>query len=358
MPLFHDFGFVAPVLQPLRLGCRTVFIATQRFILRPATWVQAVSRCRGTVSGGPTFAYDLVVDRITFDELAELDLSTWQHAIIGSEPINAATIERFRAAFEPVGLSPTAVTGGFGLAEETCLLTADRGPARPTVRRFCRHGLARGLASPSDGADSVPLVGCGQVVAGHELAIVDAESRQRLPDGRIGEIWAAGPSVAQRYRDAPEASASAFVAPPPGMFSAPATTALRTGDLGFWLDDQLYVTGRTKDVIIIRGENHLPHHLESVATQSDPRLAGLRAAAFSVPTSEGEGLVVLQECAQWDQPAAAQIIAGIQAAVVASHGIRAHDIRLLAPGQIPRTPSGKVKRGMCRQRYLSAERFC
>lgn len=342
MPLFHDFGFVAPILQPLLLGSRTVFLSPRSFLLRPAGWLLAISEFGATVSGAPAFAYDLVMARTTFDDLAHMDLSRWRHAIIGSEPIRPQTVRLFTEVFRPAGLRPDALTPCFGLAESTCLLTADRSADRPLVRGFDRGELARDRAVPSDAQTAVELVACGTVVPRHELTIADPRTGAALPDGHVGEIVGRGPSTAPRYCDEPEASAVTF--PDPGT--------VHTGDLGFVADGRLYVTGRLKEIVIVRGEKHLPHEIEQTVRASDPLLEGLAGAAFAVSGHEGERLVVVHEAGPHGDDERQLIVDAIRAAVTARHGIAPDDVLLVAPGEVPRTQSGKIMRTLCRERYL------
>ena len=345
LPLSHDMGLIGPVFHPMYLGSQTILLSPPTFLMRPVSWLRAITRYGGTVTGAPNFAFDLCVDRITFDELEGLDLSTWTHAVDGAEPIRPETLERFIAAFEPVGFRRPAMVPAFGLAECTCLATIATSPGRPTIARFDRSSLRDGaaVAVSADDRAGVELVGCGGPARGHEVVVVDPAG-QPLPDGRVGEIQVAGPSVARGYFGRPEETERVFGAT---LCDDRHRRFLRTGDLGFWFDGDLFVTGRAKDIIIIHGQNHAPDHIERTAQASHDLLERHAGASFSIHVGGREQLAIVHELRALESQA--EVANAIRAAVAREHGLRPAAIVLLAPGALPKTPSGKIRRVDCRR---------
>ncbi|HET9954841.1 MAG TPA: AMP-binding protein [Polyangiaceae bacterium] len=349
LPMFHDMG-LGTVLQTLRLGARCVLMSPQSFLQSPVRWLRAISQYRAASSGGPDFAYDLCVRRIRPEERAGLDLSCWRVAYNGSEPVRAATLQRFAEAFASTGFRFEAFHPVYGLAEGTLIVTGEPASQPPVLEHFDARELELGRAVKSS-KESSSLVGCGHAWAGTELCIVDPESLHSCAPGRVGEIWVRGVSVAQGYWGKPRESRETFGATRAdgeGPF-------LRTGDLGFVLDDRLFVTGRRKDLIIIRGRNHYPHDLESSVSTSHPDLVPHACAAFSIETNQGEQLVVVQEVARTALRTldAAAVVRAIRRAVSEQHALHTHAIVLLKPSTLPRTTSGKVRRKACREAFLS-----
>lgn len=351
LPLFHDMGLVGPVFQPLYLGCRTVFLSPVSFLLRPVRWLRAISSQRATITGGPNFAFDLVVERTTFDQRRGLDLSSWTHAINGAEPIQSETLRRFERAFAPVGYRAQTMAPALGLAEATCMVTGSISDRRPLLRSFLRRDLAESFAVDAEGAagaDAIELVGCGVPAAGHRVLIVDPEAGSVLEEGRVGEVWVAGPSVARGYVGRPEQTAAVFGA----RLSDGDGPFLRTGDLGFQREGELFVVGRIKELVIIRGQNHLPHDLEFTVAASHPSLPANAGAAFSLVEGGVEQLVIVQEVDSIEVTEVDQIIENVRDALVRNHGVKPAATVLIPPGSLPKTPTGKIRRAACRALYV------
>jgi acyl-CoA synthetase (AMP-forming)/AMP-acid ligase II len=355
VPLYHDMGLILNALQALYVGAKCVLIPPIAFLQRPWLWLRAIHDYRAEVAGGPNFAFDLCVDRQRPEQLAGIDLSCWKLAFVGAEPVHARTIERFTATFRPYGFDPQAMWPGYGMAEATLLISGGDRDAGPVVRSVSRAGLLQHQAAPPrEAADAQAVVGCGRALAGEEIAIVDPESRERLGPDRVGEIWVAGPNVAQGYwRNLAETEAT-FRAQIAGEADRP---WLRTGDLGF-LDasGELFITGRIKDVIIIRGANHYPQDIEDTVQQSHPALRRHGGAAFTVAGDEnGEQLVVAQEVERTERHRVlpAQLVAQVREAIVTEHDIVPYEIALLRPGALPKTTSGKIQRALARQLWLT-----
>lgn len=352
LPPYHDMGLIGAVLGPLYLGSPVTLLSPVAFVQRPRRWLQAITRFQGAVSGGPNFAYDLCVRRITPEQRAGLDLSSWRVAFNGAEPIDPRTIREFTAHFAPCGFAPAAFKPCYGLAEATLLVSVHGMATPPRIRTFRQSDLERhravACAAPAEGART--LVACGQPMA--TVAIVDPESMQRCPPGGVGEIWVSGPSVAAGYWNQVAETDQTFRASlahdgdSSGRF-------LRTGDLGFMLDGELFVTGRRKDLIIIDGNNHYPQDIERTVGACHPALAAPDCAAFSVDADGREALVVVAGMtASLDEPLE-DVQRAIRTAVSENHDLRIHDLVIVRRGSIPITASGKIRRGACRADYLA-----
>ncbi len=347
LPLYHDMGLIGGLLQPVHRGIPLVLMSPGFFLERPARWLEAVSRHRGTISGGPDFAYRLCLERIKDEQLAALDLSSWRLAFSGAEPVRHDTLEEFVAHFAPAGFAADAVYPCYGLAEATLLVTGGRRGSGLTARPFSAGQLARGVAVPE--ADGTMLVGCGQVPSLHELRIVEPVTLAVLDEGQIGEIWASGPSIAQGYWERHEASLETFV-------ERDGLRWLRTGDLGFTHEGQLYVAGRRKDLIILRGHNVYPQDIERAIEAEVEAVRKGRVAAFAVPTADGgEGVGVAVEVSRGLQklvPPQA-LVEALSLAVSAACHEPVTVALLLNPGALPKTSSGKLQRSACRQGWQS-----
>ncbi|WP_437287312.1 amino acid adenylation domain-containing protein [Sorangium sp. So ce406] len=352
LPPHHDMGLIGNILQPLYVGVPCVQLSPEQFLMKPRRWLDAISRYRATTSGGPNFAYELCIRKIPPEQREGLDLSAWRVAFNGAEPIRAATLDRFAEAFAPAGFRRDAFYPCYGLAEATLLVTGGAADAPPIVRAADRAALAEGRAAfdPRDPEAGVSLVGCGGSPAGDAVRIVDPETLRACEDERVGEIWVAGASVAQGYWERPEDTAATFEA----RLSTGEGPFLRTGDLGFFSRGELYVTGRLKDLIIVRGRNIYPQDIELTAEESHPGLRAGGGAAFSVDVDGEERVVVVQELGR-RAPAStdpAELGAAIERAVADRHEIAVHAVVLIKPGSLPRTTSGKVQRRACRARFL------
>ena len=327
LPLYHDMGLIGNVLQPLHAGAQAVLMAPLSFLQRPALWLETISRYRATTSGGPNFAYDLCARKVGEEEKAGLDLSSWAVAFNGAEPVRARTMERFAAAFAPCRFRREAFFPCYGLAEATLFVSGG--------------ALA---AAPRD------PVGCGRTAAEQTVAIVDPEACKPCAPGREGEIWVAGPSVAAGYWGRPEETERTFGA----RLASGEGPFLRTGDLGLLADGELFVTGRRKDLIILRGRNHYPQDLEWTAEASHPALRPGCAAAFSVDREGEERLVLLCEV---ERSAAdpAGVAEAVRRAVAEEHEVAVEEVVLLRAGTILKTSSGKIRRAACRAAYVAGE---
>lgn len=356
-PLFHDMGLILGTLTPLYVGCTCVLMSPASFAQRPVRWLKAIARYGGTFTPGSNFAYDMCVDRVTEADRATLDLSGWHMAITGAEPVRAETLDRFTAMFAPCGFRMDAFYPSFGIAENTLGVTLGRDPASPNVKtlRVSRAALERHrvVEAAAGDPDARRLVGCGLIYRDPGVIIVDPETRTRCAPDVIGEIWISGGSIAQGYWRRPEESVKTFRALLADTGEGP---FLRTGDYGFVRDGELYIAGRLKDLIIIRGRNLYPQDIEATAERSHPGLRRGACAAFSVDVENEERIVVVQEverARQADPPEA--MIAAIRRAVVEDHEVQPHEIVLIAFNAIHKTSSGKIQRRACREAYLARE---
>lgn len=354
LPMFHDMGLGA-LLMTVWSGAHCVLMSSGAFIQSPRRWLAAISRHRGTTSLAPDFAYDLCARRIGRAERAGLDLSHWRAAVNGSEPVRASTIDRFVQAFGPCGFQRSAFQPGYGLAEATLFVASGHPSEPPVVRHFSIDALARGQAEPITA--SLPggraLVSCGHAWNGTSVIIVGPGTRAECRPGALGEIWVRGESVTAGYwaqkgcEEGCEEIFQAKTADGRGPF-------LRTGDLGFIEDGHLYVTGRIKDLVLLHGRAHAPQDVEECASASHPALVPHASAAFSVEIDQGDRLVIVQELVRSAIRALdkAEVILAIRKAVFEELGLRPGAVVLLMPLTLPRTSSGKIRRGACRQAFL------
>jgi acyl-CoA synthetase (AMP-forming)/AMP-acid ligase II len=354
LPLHHDMGLIGHVLQPLYVGFESTLMSPVAFVMRPLSWLRAISKYRATTSGGPNFAYQLCADAATPAAMADLDLSTWTVAFVGAEPIRRRTLERFTEVFAPCGFRPEAFNTCYGLAEATLLVSGARKHERPVVVDYDSGALAMHRARRSQGAaDSISLVSCGSVAPDLVAIIVDPHTRRPLDDGEVGEIWVSGRNVAQGYWRRPDLTEEVFRASIEGVDG----TWLRTGDLGFFEQGDLYVAGRLKDLLIVRGRNHHPQDVEQTCWQSHSSLRAGRAAAFMVEVDGDERLVIAQEVDGEvlrgnEALDVADVTCRVRAGIAETHGLTLHSLVLVRRGQIPMTSSGKVRRRECRRLYL------
>lgn len=353
LPPFHDMGLVGGVIQPVYAGGDAILISPVHFIQKPFRWLMAISRYKGTTSGGPNFAYDLCVRKITPEQKTELDLSSWDIAFNGAEPIRRETLQRFAAAFEPCGFRQKAFLPCYGLSETTLIATGCNKESEPTFLRAQAQALQAGrfALAVEEQEQDCKLVGNGGVPPGHEIVIVDPERQTRCEPDRIGEIWIAGPSVAQGYWNRPEASEQIFRARLADNGEGP---FLRTGDLGFIDSGQLFVAGRLKDLIIIRGLNHYPQDIERTVEKSHEALRADCGAAFAVEVGDEERLVVVQEIERryLKKLDAEAVIRAIRQGVSREHNIQVYAVVLIKTSSLPKTTSGKVQRHLCREHFL------
>jgi acyl-CoA synthetase (AMP-forming)/AMP-acid ligase II len=367
LPLYHDMGLIGNVLQPLFLGARCLLMSPIAFLQSPKRWLAAISHHRATTSGGPNFAYDLCVRKIAPADREGLDLSSWDLAFNGAEPVRAESMARFAAAFAGCGFRESAFFPCYGLAEATLFVAggaaAGKSRGAPRVAAFDRALLETGEAKPLPEGDpaSRTLVSCGRAWLGQELAIVDPVALARSPERRVGEVWVRGASVARGYWKRPEATAETFDGRLSGVSADEGQEPfLRTGDLGFVDGGELFVTGRLKDLIIIRGRNLYPQDIELTVERSHPALRPGCGAAFSVEVGEEERLVVVQELERHeDIPPAPETIEeiadAIRRAVAEEHEAQVHQVVLLRAASIPKTSSGKLQRRACRAALLGGK---
>jgi acyl-CoA synthetase (AMP-forming)/AMP-acid ligase II len=349
IPLYHDMGLILNALASFYVGANCVLMAPGAFMQRPVSWLRAIHHYRAEVAGAPNFAFDLCVSRFREEHTEGLDLSCWRVAYNAAEPVRADTLERFAAKFAPYGFDRNALCAFYGLAEATVLVSGGRTAHGAVKRNVSRASLQRHLVSaPLGDADRYALIGCGRAVTGQQLAIVDPQTKQELGECRIGEIWLSGPNVAQGYWKNVSATRETFHAAIEGHSG----TWLRTGDLGFLDEDgELFVTGRIKDVIIIRGINHYPQDIENTTQNSHPALQPNCGAAFAaVDEEDNEALVIVHEVerAQRHHLDVDEIVGAIREAVVNEHEIAVGEIVLVRPGALPKTTSGKVQRNLTR----------
>ena len=358
LPQHHDMGLIGAVLEMVYVGCTTVLMSPTSFITRPMRWLQAMSRYRATFTTAPNFAYDKCVDDTTAKQRAELDLSSLTVAMNGAEPVRPATLQKFSRAFGKAGFAPRAFMPVYGLAEATLLVSGGSTAGGPTVRHLDRTALGEDWVVETTAKDSrgVGVVGCGQVRGDQRVVIVDPETRRERQPNQVGEIWIAGPSVAQGYLHLPKETERTFGAHIAGTGDGP---FLRTGDLGFLRDGELFVTGRVKDLIVIRGAKYYPNDIEATVQDTHPVLLSGRGAVFSVPTESGgaERLVVVQEVERdpAEPTGLTDLVDVVRAAVTERHGIEPSAVLLVAKMTIPTTSSGKIQRQACRQRFLDGE---
>jgi acyl-CoA synthetase (AMP-forming)/AMP-acid ligase II len=358
LPQHHDMGLIGGIFNPLYVGCTSVLMSPTAFIKRPMRWLEAVSRHRATYTVAPNFAFAKCVEDSTAEERARLDLSSLSTVMNGAEPVRAETMRAFADAFTPAGFQPKAFHAVYGLAEATLMVTGGAPAEHPVVAHIDRGALQgdRVVDAAPDEPSTVTLVGCGHVQRGHRVAIVDPETCRERGTDEVGEIWVSGPSVAQGYWARPHETEQTFAAYTSDSGAGP---FLRTGDLGFIRAGELFVTGRCKDLIVIRGGNYYPNDIEFTAQQSHPSLLAGRGAAFEITPRQGraEQLVIVQEVdrERFRGVDVRDVMAAVEAAVDEHHGIRVQSLILVAPMRIPTTSSGKIQRALCSRQYADGE---
>lgn len=356
LPNFHDMGFVGGVLAPLYIGGTAVLLSRSSFFMRPIRWMQAMSRYGAVISAAPNLGYHLCVKRSSTQERAGLDLSHWSVAVNGGDPVDAATLRSFAEAFAPAGFRPEAFLPAYGLAEATLAVTGGSVSPTPVIRHVDRGALGedRVVDTAHDDDEAATVVGCGRAGGGQKVFVVDPDTRRRCPDDEVGEVWVAGPSVAQGYWRRPEDTARAFSAVLADTGEGP---FLRTGDRGFLRDGELFITGRCQDLITIDGTHYYPNDIEMTVQACDPVLLAGRGAAFAVQPRWNvvEQLIVVQEVHRHHEVELTGLIEKIRAAIATHHKIEAHTVLLVRPMSIPTTTSGKIQRNACREKFLGRE---
>jgi acyl-CoA synthetase (AMP-forming)/AMP-acid ligase II/acyl carrier protein len=351
LPPYHDMGLMGGILSALSTGYVLIMMEARHFLQKPVRWLQAIDRYDADTSGAPGFAYDLCVDKIAPHDIAELDLSRWTLAFCGAETVRANSMQRFSETFAAAGFSKTALFPTYGLAEITLMASAQKKGKGAHVVAFDSNALERGYGEPAcASAKSRDLTSCGKMGEGTSLYIVDPEHKTIWEEGRIGEIWLSGASVAQGYWEKDQLSHDVF----DNYIGESQEKWLRTGDLGFLWQGELFVSGRLKDLLIIRGKNFYPGDLEEVIGCCHPALALNACAAFSIESGREEKLILAVEVRRDARLKldVARIMQSIRGALSEIFELSAHDILLLRPNSLPRTTSGKISRTMCREEYL------
>lgn len=352
LPLYHDMGLIGGVIQPLYGGFPTVLMSPVSLIQNPLRWLQAISRYQITTSGGPNFAYDLLC-QVPPEAREQLDLSSWDLAFSGAEPIRAETLNRFANHFAPCGFRQEAFYPCYGMAETTLIISGGAKKSPPVVKYLDRAALENHQVIPINpeqgGARAV--ISCGKGWLGDELIIVDNQSLTRCKPHEVGEIWVRGAGVGKGYWHQPEETDRSFRAYLADTGDGP---FLRTGDLGFIEDGEVFITGRIKEMMILWGRNHYPQRIEETVQQSHPAFRQNCGAAFSIDVQGEERLVIVQELERSYLRNADinQLIELIINVVAVEHIAEVYAIALLRPSTIPKTSSGKIQRSQCKQKYL------
>ena len=351
LPLYHDMGLIGTVLQPVFAGGHCILMSHMAFLQRPVRWLQAISRYRATTSGAPNFAYDLCTRKATAEERETLDLSSWTTAFNGSEPVRAQTLENFADTFKPCGFRRSAFFPCYGLAEATLFVSGGFKSDAPVGKSFAAKALEQNSVAEAavNDNDTRTLVACGNTSDEQQIVIVDPETGIRSPSDTVGEIWVAGESVTSGYWRRPEETKLTFDARVAGNEDV---SFLRTGDLGFLHEGELYVTGRLKDLIIIRGRNLYPQDIENAVQGSHVQLRQGGCAVFSADVNGEERLIVVQE-AERGALLGEEVVNAIRHIVAEEFEVQPYAILIVKAGSVPKTSSGKVQRRASRRMFLS-----
>jgi acyl-CoA synthetase (AMP-forming)/AMP-acid ligase II len=353
LPLFHDMGLIGTVLQAVYLGSPCLFMSPVTFIQKPIRWLQAVSRYQATTSGAPNFAYELLTRRATDEQIASLDLSNWTVAFCGAEPIRAETLDQFATKFAPCGFRREAFYPCYGMAEATLFITGGIKTEPPVVKYVESVALEKNqvvtTSSPKEGYKAI--VGCGRTWLDGKIAIANPETLTLCPPNRIGEIWVSGSGITKGYWNLPEETERTFQAYLKDTGKGP---FLRTGDLGFVDDGELFITGRLTDLMVFWGFNHYPQHIEETIEKCHPALRAGGGAAFAIAVNGEDKLVIVQEIERSYRQSLVvdEVVEAIRWTVFQEHFIDVYGIVLLKTGSIPKTSSGKVQRKACKSQFL------
>jgi amino acid adenylation domain-containing protein len=353
LPPYHDMGLLSAIMLPVITGTEAILLSPSAFVQQPARWLRAITRFRGTISGGPNFAYDSCIRRVTAEERAALDLSSWRIAFSGAERVQADTVERFCELFAASGFRAKAFTPCYGLAEATLGVSFADSQRGAVIREFDASLLGEGLARPTSSGRTRRLVSSGKALPGCRVQIVDPQTSHTEPDGKVGEIWVSGNGVATGYYGQEALSRSLFHAQMADADTDSSEGFLRTGDLGFLLEGELFVTGRIKELVIVRGVNHFPEDLEGTALSSHLELRPAGGAAFCVDIEDEERLVIVHEVRTARELHGEEVAAAIRRAVADEHELPVHEVVLVAPATLPKTSSGKLQRRLIASHYLA-----
>ncbi|MDR2092934.1 MAG: AMP-binding protein, partial [Azoarcus sp.] len=360
LPYYHDMGLIGAMLVPMYVGTPCRLMSPEAFVKDPAVWLKHISDSKATYSVGPSFAYDLCVRAISESELKQLDLSSWKIAFNGAEPVKAEAMERFAEKFAQCGFRKETFYPCYGMAEAALIISGGPPNRLPVINMLdasaLQHRHVR-IATASDASTTVKqVVGCGHPVNGAEIVIVDPDTRRRCPDNHVGEIWVSAPSIAAGYWNQAELTHETFHA----RLDGSERNFLRTGDLGYLRDNELFWTGRLKDLLIIRGRNIYPQDVESVAESSHPMLRSNGAAAFPMEGEDGSGERLAVACEierkYMRKLDATAVVKAIRKSIVDEFEISPGAIVLVKPGGLPRTSSGKLRRSECSQLFAQ-QRF-
>ncbi|NEQ64743.1 MAG: AMP-binding protein [Symploca sp. SIO2D2] len=353
LPLYHDMG-LGNAIQAVFIGAQCIIMPPVAFLQHPKRWLQAISHYQAHTSGGPNFAYDLCIHKVSPQERQTLSLGSWRVAFNGAEPIQESTLERFQSTFFECGFQAETFLPCYGLAESTAAVTTMSKKSKPIVFSISKTALSNNIivAKAQEEPDAQILVSSGKTCLAQTVVIVEPASSTLCRDRQVGEIWVGGPSVAAGYWNRPEATKETFQAYLKDTKEGP---FLRTGDLGFIQNGELFVTGRLKDLIIIRGRNYYPQYIELTIANSHPALRKNCGAAFSVEIEGTERLVVVCELERTSlrKLNTEEVVKGIRRVVSAEHDLQVYAVLLLKTGSIPKTSSGKIQRHACRTGFLN-----
>jgi acyl-CoA synthetase (AMP-forming)/AMP-acid ligase II len=357
LPLFHDMGLIGGVMQPLYAGIEAVLMSPISLIQKPLNWLLAIDKYRITTAGGPNFAYDLLCLKVTEEQREKLDLSCWDLAFSGAEPVRAETIKRFSQLFASCGFRKEAFYPCYGMAETTLFISGGSKQERLKVKYIDGAALEsnRVVEVAPNVDNSRTIVGCGRGWLGDRILIVNPDTLKECAANEVGEIWFAGASVGKGYWNNPEETERSFQA---RLKDGGEERFLRTGDLGFIDNGEVYITGRIKEMMILWGRNHYPQHIEATVQKSHPALRPNCGAAFSIEvTGDEERLVIVQEVerTQLRNLDLEEVIGAMRLAVGQEHLAEVYAIALLKPASIPKTSSGKIQRRVCQRMFLEEE---
>lgn len=357
LPPYHDMGLIGAILGSFTAGVPLSFITPVAFLRRPERWLLEISSRQCTISGAPNFAYEMCIEKITEAQKANLDLSSWTLAYSGAEPVRSETLDRFAKRFEGCGFDYRAFYPCYGMAETTLFVTGVNRVQYPSIliadkHSYSSHNRIEPATGNVDGLDNcLSAVGCGKVAEGLSVEIVDPTTQLPVPDRTIGEIWVNGPSVAAGYWNRNTETEKTFQAQSSNLDGY----YLRTGDLGFIYNDELYISGRLKDLIIVRGVNHYPQDIEATVNNCHPLIKLDSGIAFSTEISEEERLVFVQEFGSKYKEKTDEVFFAIRNSIANQHDLQVYKILLIENGRIPKTTSGKLSRHPCREKYLKNE---